>query len=384
MDENFQEITAFFSEYTAQIIFLLPDLFLIEHTVFTIKQTSKSYVLCIVVGLNARGCHMCLALICAKPLFTEKCRYMPLQTAYTTKFPSTKVFLFSQYLLISQKKKKLSDYLHFPFCSGYVFAVSVHRVQLLLQVLNVKRFHHQQQQQQQTPQNNGQEELTVPEISEICDYFSRRVASEPYDASRVASFITLLTLPISVLREFIKLIAWKKSLPQAHADNATTHRARIEICLEKHPRLVSDDYTASSSSSKSNIHHDRANNSVDFALTFVLDQALVPHMSISGGAAWLPYCVSVRVRYTFGEDSHIAFLAMDGSHSGRACWLQHEDWERCKQRVSRAVETMNGSAAVGDMSQGRLRMVAEMVQKQLQLSLLQLRDSPVSTGSAAS
>ncbi|BAT04947.1 Os08g0333000, partial [Oryza sativa Japonica Group] len=265
-----------------------------------------------------------------------------------------------------------------------VFAVSVHRVQLLLQVLNVKRFHHQQQQQQQTPQNNGQEELTVPEISEICDYFSRRVASEPYDASRVASFITLLTLPISVLREFIKLIAWKKSLPQAHADNATTHRARIEICLEKHPRLVSDDYTASSSSSKSNIHHDRANNSVDFALTFVLDQALVPHMSISGGAAWLPYCVSVRVRYTFGEDSHIAFLAMDGSHSGRACWLQHEDWERCKQRVSRAVETMNGSAAVGDMSQGRLRMVAEMVQKQLQLSLLQLRDSPVSTGSAAS
>uniref|UniRef100_A0A0E0IAE3 Mediator of RNA polymerase II transcription subunit 14 n=1 Tax=Oryza nivara TaxID=4536 RepID=A0A0E0IAE3_ORYNI len=270
------------------------------------------------------------------------------------------------------------------FVGGYVFAVSVHRVQLLLQVLNVKRFHHQQQQQQQTPQNNGQEELTVPEISEICDYFSRRVASEPYDASRVASFITLLTLPISVLREFIKLIAWKKSLPQAHADNATTHRARIEICLEKHPRLVSDDYTASSSSSKSNIHHDRANNSVDFALTFVLDQALVPHMSISGGAAWLPYCVSVRVRYTFGEDSHIAFLAMDGSHSGRACWLQHEDWERCKQRVSRAVETMNGSAAVGDMSQGRLRMVAEMVQKQLQLSLLQLRDSPVSTGSAAS
>uniref|UniRef100_J3MS74 Mediator of RNA polymerase II transcription subunit 14 n=1 Tax=Oryza brachyantha TaxID=4533 RepID=J3MS74_ORYBR len=268
------------------------------------------------------------------------------------------------------------------FVGGYVFAVSVHRVQLLLQVLSVKRFHHQQQQQQQqaSQSNNGQEELTASEISEICDYFSRRVASEPYDASRVASFITLLTLPISVLREFIKLIAWKKNLSQAHGDNATAQRARIELCLEKHPRLVSDDYTLSSSS-KSNIHHDRANNSVEFALTFVLDQALVPQMSISGGAAWLPYCVSVRVRYTFGDNSHIAFLAMDGSHSGRACWLQHEDWERCKQRVSRAVETMNGSAAVGDMSQGRLRMVAEMVQKQLQLSLVQLRDGP---GSAVS
>uniref|UniRef100_A0A0D9X6S0 Mediator of RNA polymerase II transcription subunit 14 n=1 Tax=Leersia perrieri TaxID=77586 RepID=A0A0D9X6S0_9ORYZ len=270
------------------------------------------------------------------------------------------------------------------FVGGYVFAVSVHRIQLLLQVLNVKRFHHQQQQQQQTPQSNGQEELTPSDISEICDYFSRRVASEPYDASRVASFITLLTLPTSVLREFIKLIAWKKSFTQAHGDNGTTQRARIELCLEKHPRLVSDDYTASSSSSKSNIHHDRANSSVEFALTFVLDQGLVPHMSISGGAAWLPYCVSVRLRYTFGDNSHIVFLAMDGSHSGRACWLQNEDWERCKQKVARAVETMNGSAAIGDMSQGRLRMVAEMVQKQLQLSLLQLRDGPLSNGSAAS
>ncbi|KAG8047022.1 hypothetical protein GUJ93_ZPchr0008g12208 [Zizania palustris] len=271
------------------------------------------------------------------------------------------------------------------FVGGYVFAVSVHRVQLLLQVLNVKRFHlQQQQQQQQAPQSNAQEELTASEISEICDYFSRRVASEPYDASRVASFITLLTLPISVLREFIKLIAWKKSLSQTHGDNGTTQRPRIEICLEKHQRSVSDDYTENSSSSKSNIHHDRANNSVDFALTFVLDQALVPHMSISGGAAWLPYCVSVRVRYTFGDNSRIAFLAMDGSHGGRACWLQHEDLERCKQRVSRAVETMNGSAAVGDMSQGRLRMVAEMIQKQLQLCLLQLKDRPLSTGSTAS
>lgn len=269
-------------------------------------------------------------------------------------------------------------------CSGYVFAVSVHRVQLLLQVLNAKRFNHQQlQQQQQQAPSSVLEELTTTEISEICDYFSRRVSSEPYDASRVASFITLLTLPISVMREFIKLIAWKKSVSQAHGDNSTAQRARIELCLEKHTRSVPDDYSEISSSSKSNIHHDRANNTVDFALTFVLDQALVPRMSISGGAAWLPYCVSVRLRYTFGDNSHIAFLAMDGSHGSRACWLQQEDWERCKQRVARAVETVNGSAAVGDTTQGRLRIVAEMVQKQLQLCLLQLRDS-LSTGSTAS
>ncbi|KAL0855745.1 hypothetical protein Bca101_060898 [Brassica carinata] len=120
--------------------------------------------------------------------------------------------------------------LHF-FVGGYVFAVSVHRVQLLLQVLSVRRFHHQQQQQQQ--QNGSSDDLTQSEIGEICKYFSRRVASEPYDASRVASFITLLTLPIPVLREFLKLIAWKKGLSQSQQQGGETappsaQRPRIE------------------------------------------------------------------------------------------------------------------------------------------------------------
>ncbi|RLN35498.1 mediator of RNA polymerase II transcription subunit 14-like [Panicum miliaceum] len=267
------------------------------------------------------------------------------------------------------------------YVGGYVFAVSVHRVQLLLQVLSVKRFHHQQQQQQ--AQSNAQEELAAAEINEICDYFSRRVASEPYDASRVASFITLLTLPISVLREFLKLIAWKKGFSQAHGDIATAQRARIELCLENHSGSVSADNTESSLA-KSNIHHDRAHSSVEFALTFVLDHALIPQMNVAGGAAWLPYCISVRLRYSFGDNYHIIFLAMDGSHGGRACWLQLEEWERCKQKVARAVETVNGSAVAGEVGQGRLRMVAEMIQKQLQLCLQQLRDGPLSAGSTAS
>jgi len=66
-------------------------------------------------------------------------------------------------------------------------------------------------------------------------FFSRRVASEPYDASRVASFITLLTLPISVLREFLKLIAWKKGIAQGQcAETAPSQRPRVELCLESH------------------------------------------------------------------------------------------------------------------------------------------------------
>ncbi|XP_008788456.2 mediator of RNA polymerase II transcription subunit 14-like isoform X2 [Phoenix dactylifera] len=268
------------------------------------------------------------------------------------------------------------------FVGGYVFAVSVHRVQLLLQVLSVKRFHHQQQQQQ--TQTNTQEELAPNEINEICDYFSRRVASEPYDASRVASFITLLTLPVSVLREFLKLIYWKKGLSQAHGgDIATAQRARIELCLENHSGSVLDENSESNTASKSNIHHDRAHNSVEFALTFVLDPAHIPHMNAAGGAAWLPYCVSVRLKYSFGENTYISFLGMDGSHGGRACWLRFEDWEKCKQRVARTEEYANGNSA-GDVSQGRLRLVAETVQRKLDVSLQQLRDGALSSGSTAS
>ncbi|XP_076892712.1 mediator of RNA polymerase II transcription subunit 14-like [Bidens hawaiensis] len=254
------------------------------------------------------------------------------------------------------------------FVGGYVFAVSVHRVQLLLQVLSVKRFNASQQQ----PNNSlsGQDELTQSEISEICDYFSRRVASEPYDASRVASFITLLTLPISVLREFLKLIAWKKSLAQAQGgDVPPAQRSRIELCLENHTGL--DGNSENSSASKSNIHYDRPHNAVDFGLTVVLDPAHIPHINAAGGAAWLPYCVSVRLKYSFGENPNVCFLGMEGSHGGRSCWLRVEDWEACKQRVIRTVD-MNGSTG-GDANQGRLRMVADNVQRTLHMCLQGLR-----------
>ncbi|KAJ8770274.1 hypothetical protein K2173_012744 [Erythroxylum novogranatense] len=265
------------------------------------------------------------------------------------------------------------------FVGGYVFAVSVHRVQLLLQVLSVKRFHQQQQQQQQQNPTTAQEELTQSEIGEICDYFSRRVASEPYDASRVASFITLLTLPISVLREFLKLIAWKKGLVQAQGGEISSgQKPRIELCLENHAGLTMDD---NSSAAKSNIHYDRSHNSVDFALTVVLDPAHIPHINAAGGAAWLPYCVSVRLRYLFGENINVSFLGMEGSHGGRACWLRVDEWEKCKLRVARTIEV--SGCSTGDGTQGRLRIVADNVQKALHTCLQGLKDSPVSTSSGA-
>ncbi|KAL6493800.1 hypothetical protein OROGR_031709 [Orobanche gracilis] len=258
------------------------------------------------------------------------------------------------------------------FVGGYVFAVSVHRVQLLLQVLSVKRFHHSQQQQQNSAAS--QEELTQSEIGEICDYFSRRVASEPYDASRVASFITLLTLPISVLREFLLLIAWKKGLAHGQGGDAAAPapKSRIELCLENHMGFNRAGISEPSSVSKSNIHYDRAHNSVDFALTVVFDPAHITHVNAAGGAAWLPYCVSIRLRYSFGENHIVSSLGMEGSHGGRACWLRVDDWDKCKHRVARTVEA-NGSSG-GDANQGRLKAVADSVQRTLHACLPGLRD----------
>ncbi|GMG99607.1 hypothetical protein Nepgr_001447 [Nepenthes gracilis] len=261
------------------------------------------------------------------------------------------------------------------FVGAYVFAVSVHRVQLLLQVVSGKRSHPQQQQNSAA----SEDELTISERSEICDYFSCRVASEPYDASRVASFITLLTLPISVLREFLKLIAWKKGISQSQGGDVAPQKPRIELCLENHAGLNMDGSSGNLSATKSNIHYDRPHSSVDFALTVVLDPAHVPHIIPAGGAAWLSYCASVRLRYSFGENSSVSFLGMEGSHGGWACWMRPDDWEKCKQRVAHAVE-VQGFLPV-DVTQGRLRVVADGVQKTLHLCLQGLRDAGGATGS---
>jgi mediator of RNA polymerase II transcription subunit 14 len=103
------------------------------------------------------------------------------------------------------------------WCRGCVFAVSMHRQQLYLQAINVKRYQQQQQQAQSASHQvvtgqgaNLSSELSTQEMQEIGEFFGRRVASEPYDASRLASFVTMLTLPVHVLREFLGLIAWKK------------------------------------------------------------------------------------------------------------------------------------------------------------------------------
>jgi mediator of RNA polymerase II transcription subunit 14 len=222
--------------------------------------------------------------------------------------------------------------------------------------VTVEQFNLQKQgQRQQQPRNqtNSPDQLNSHEIGEICDFFSRRVASEPYDASRVASFITLLLLPISVLREFLKLIAWKKGITQGQgADTGPSQRPRVELCLESHIGSNSD--KAANVVAKRNIHYDRPHNAVDFELIIVPNPACMPRVNASSSAGWLPHCVSVRLKYDFDENPHVSLLSMEGSHRGCA----GEDWEHCKQEVAKAVEIVGrGSGVCGSLvnvSQGRL------------------------------
>lgn len=309
------------------------------------------------------------------------------------------------------------------FIQNCVFAVSVHRQQLVLQAINVKRYQNQQpQQQQQQYQSQSQQtqtqqaqaqlqlqphqsqqpsqvgsdnDLSLAEMQEIGDFFARRAAFEPYDASRLASFVTMLTLPVPVLREFIGLIAWKRDSAKAAqhvqvADPSQLVQPKVELCLENRTGAgqsanaqedTSSQGAGGSALPKSSINYDRSRNMVDFTLTVIFDQTHVPTINVAGGAGWLPQCVAVRLRFMFGEgSSSISLLDMEGSHGGWACWTRIEDWDRCKEKVAKAVQ-VSGVGNPSDQGQGRLRTVAEAIQLTLQSALQQLRRGSANTSS---
>ncbi|KAL3699109.1 hypothetical protein R1sor_017131 [Riccia sorocarpa] len=254
------------------------------------------------------------------------------------------------------------------YIGNCVFAVSMHRQQLYLQAINVKKFQQQQQ---------GSEELSPPEMAEISDLFSRRVASEPYDASRLASFVTMLTLPVPVLRDFLKLLAWEKELQRVAATNqsgegAQNSRTKIELCLENRGGSagMQEEGQGSSPLAKSSIRHVRTQSIVDFTLTVYLDGQHLPPVNVAGGATWLPQCIAVRLRYQFSEPSRLSVVNVEGSHGGRACWVRQEDWEHNKMVITNAVDHyVPGS----DQGSGRLQPIAELIQRTVQQALLSLR-----------
>ncbi|BBN19751.1 mediator of RNA polymerase II transcription subunit 14 [Marchantia polymorpha subsp. ruderalis] len=268
------------------------------------------------------------------------------------------------------------------YIGNCVFAVSMHRQQLYLQAINVKKFQQQQNAHAQGQSGGPDNELSDPEMAEIGDFFARRVASEPYDASRLASFVTMLTLPIPTLREFLKLIAWEKELQKASAnqsqggDGTQTSRPKIELCLENRvgsafsPVQEEAGAQGTSSTAKSSIRHIRAQNIVEFTLTLYLDGHQLPPINVAGGAGWLPQCVAVRLSYQFSEPSRLSVVNVEGSHGGRACWVRQEDWEHSKVVITNAVDHY---VPGNDQGLGRLQPVAELVQRTVQQAVLSLR-----------
>lgn len=278
--------------------------------------------------------------------------------------------------------------LGFLKCRNYLFAASMQRDKLILQAVNLTRFQQHQQHQQQQPQSTGPDsEYTLAELTEISDFFQRRVASEPYDASRLASFVTMLTLPISVVREFLGLIAWKKEsqvIGQGQGmESNQAPKPRIELCMEKRQAQVpgvGQEYGGSLAGMpaiggrvpRSSITYNNQLRQVDFVLTVHFDANTLPYnISQAGGASWLPQCVALTLRYAFGDIPRVSLIGMDSSHGGRACWARAEDMEKCKEKVGRAVEIAGGGNGQ-DQGRGRLRAVAESVQITLPTALQQL------------
>ncbi|XP_024384520.1 mediator of RNA polymerase II transcription subunit 14 isoform X3 [Physcomitrium patens] len=274
------------------------------------------------------------------------------------------------------------------FIRGCVFAVSMHRQQLFLQAINVNRYKQQQQaaaaHQQAAPVMNLAVELSLGEMQDIGDFFARSVASEPYDASRLASFVTMLTLPVPVLREFLILIQWKVATTRANggpggdvSGQGASPRPQVELSLEsqggggggveKGNSQQDESGVGGGSQGRSSITHNHHRNTVEFTLTFTFDASSLPQLNVAGGAGWLPQSVALRLAYAYGEGANrISLSSMDGSHGGRSCWARAEEWERCKEGVMRAVQAAPGEG------RGRLRVLAEQVQMALQTALTQI------------
>ena len=73
-----------------------------------------------------------------------------------------------------------------------------------------------------------------------------------------------------------------------------------------------------------------AHNAVDFELIFFLDPAYFSRVDAASGAGGLLQCVSLILKYDFGENINVSLLSMEGSHRRCASGPCTEDWQRHK------------------------------------------------------
>lgn len=94
------------------------------------------------------------------------------------------------------------------------------------------RFKLQSGTQQESP-------ITKADAADLDEYFHARVLRSPHHRDRIASFVTLLALPIKTLRDFVGLIRWEKVEIVVEKDRESKGQGGSnvvgEICLEKKP-----------------------------------------------------------------------------------------------------------------------------------------------------
>eukprot|EP00850_Spirogloea_muscicola_P023095 SM000328S12465 [mRNA] locus=s328:100149:110500:- [translate_table: standard] len=248
------------------------------------------------------------------------------------------------------------------FVGGYVYQVMISRQLLIMQVINTRA-------QQRAPRHDPLVDLSQMEMELLQDFFSKRVATEPHRAPRLASFLTILALPVPIIREFLGLVMWKREAQRGAAlaaaappgDNpASEPKPRVELRLD-----------APGETQRAAVAYDKPNSLVTFSLTVLLEVA--PSSSgRNASVSWLPYCVVIKIQYAFGGEvsSKMMLLAMEGSHGGQACWDKTEDWEKLREKMGRVVDVVGSG---GEQQGSRLKAVAEAVQVALHSAVQQLR-----------
>jgi hypothetical protein len=130
--------------------------------------------------------------------------------------------------------------------------------------------------------------VTKADVADLEEYFFTRVLRSPQHRDRVASFVSLLALPIKTLRDFVGLIRWEKIGVLAERERSGKGEGGThlfgEICLEKKPLphgvseymepfahgrdSVGEEARVPPRRVEGNMYYDRRKGTVDFALGF--------------------------------------------------------------------------------------------------------------------
>eukprot|EP00898_Chlorokybus_atmophyticus_P003572 jgi/Chlat1/4215/Chrsp27S04302 len=180
------------------------------------------------------------------------------------------------------------------------------------------------------PREQPQSTLTDVEITELCNFFTCRVACEPVEVCRMTPFLEMLALPLNALHDFIALIAWERKLREELSQELQTKGGLAtppvtprnakgkppqppmvagELCLSNAAMLIAPPAWRHSAPGAPVLRHDRSTNTVECVVGLYAAKYMdAPANSIAN----IPY-VAVALRYAIKDSSiQVAGVSVTG------------------------------------------------------------------------